>query len=327
MQLPAELARAVEEEAAEFPLRELARAAASISDRYRSDRPRTGRLSRAECAAWVAVRMPATWAAMHAVLHEVRRLDPDGTVQSVLDLGAGPGAGIRAACEVFPFINRATAMEHERSLIAVGERLAKTSEQEAVRKTKWLERDICIGPPFPVHDLVLLAWVAGELDSPAREAALERAWQAAGYGLVIIEPGTPRGFDIVRRARQQLILGGAYLAAPCPSGGDCGAPKGQWCHFAARVERSSLHRRLKGGELSYEDEKFSYVVATRAPVRRAPGRIVRHPQHEPGLIRLEVCTGEAWNKVDVRKRDAERFRRARKGRWGDEWIENAEIQI
>jgi len=34
--------------------------------------------------------------------------------------------------------------------------------------------------------------------------------------------------------------------------------------FPSDVQRHSQHRQLKGGELGYEDEKFSYLVAAKA---------------------------------------------------------------
>jgi ribosomal protein RSM22 (predicted rRNA methylase) len=316
--LPADVASAVEDAASAFPFRDLARAAAGISERYRGDRPRTGRLTPLECAAWAAVRMPATFAATRAVIGELLRRAPEVRIESVLDLGAGTGAGVRAASELLP-LGYATAMEQDAALRALGARLASGA--------RWLERDIRIGPPFPVHDLVLLGWVAGELDSPAREHVLDRAWQSAQRALIMIEPGTTRGFEIVRSARRQLLGAGAFLAAPCPAADECAAPDGEWCHFAARVERTALHRRLKAGELSYEDEKYCYLIATRAPVMRAEQRVVRHPRHEPGLIRLQLCNGDVWQTLEVRKRDKTRFRRARKAQWGDEWVENEESRI
>ena len=320
MQLPRELVLATEEEAAAFPFRDLVRAANAVSERYRGERPRTGRLTKAECVAWAAVRMPATWAATTTVCRELQRLDAALQPESVLDLGAGLGSGIHASCETFPSVQRATAMEGEPALIAMAGRFAAVSSNAAVRSARWLERDLTIGPPFPEHDLVLLAWVAGEIDAPARALVIERAWQAAARALIVIEPGTPRGFETVRAAREQLGAAGAQLVAPCPAAGPCGAPPGEWCHFAARVERSAIHRRLKGGELSYEDEKFSYLIATRQAARRAAMRIVRHPRHEPGLVRLTVCTGEEWRTLEIRKRDRENYPAARKARWGEEWI-------
>jgi ribosomal protein RSM22 (predicted rRNA methylase) len=93
-----------------------------------------------------------------------------------------------------------------------------------------------------------------------------------------------------------------------------------WCHFAARVERSSLHRRVKGGELGHEDEKFSYVALARESVPLPGARIVRHPRHHPGLIEIETCTPDGLRSVRVLKRDRERFRAARKASWGDAGI-------
>jgi len=312
MHLPPEVSRAVQEEANRFPLSELVRAAEAISERYRREHPRTGHLSPVQCAAWAAVRMPATWAATRAVLAELRIRDADVEPRSVLDLGAGPGGGVRAACDVFPSIEEATALEREAGMIALGETFSEPF-------TRWEQRDIRTGPPFPERDLVLLAWVAGELDTAERDVVIERAWKAASFALAVIEPGTPQGFQTIRAVRHRLIELGANLIAPCPSANDCGAPEREWCHFAARVERSALHRRLKGGELSYEDEKFSYLIASRRPVDRAEARIVRHPRHQPGLIRLEICTGNEWRSMEIRKRDKDRFRLARKAQWGGEW--------
>ena len=312
MHLPGELARAVEEHAAAFPFAELARAAAAISERYRGDRPRTGHLSPAECAAWAVVRMPATWAATCVVLEELRTRDQEISPRSVVDLGAGPGGGIHAACQLYPSIERATAIEREGALIELGETFAAL-------RADWIQRDLRNGPLFEEHDLVLLGWVLGELESGERDSLIERAWGAAGRALVIIEPGTPRGFQTIRSARDRLRALDAHLIAPCPGADSCGAPEGEWCHFAARVERSALHRRLKGGELSYEDEKFSYLIASRRPATRAEARIVRHPRHEPGLIRLEVCTGTEWRSLAIPKRQKDQFRLARKAEWGGEW--------
>jgi ribosomal protein RSM22 (predicted rRNA methylase) len=167
---------------------------------------------------------------------------------------------------------------------------------------------------LPRHDLVIAAYSLGEIGA----AAARRLWEAAEVALVVIEPGTPRGFALVRSVRDELVAKGAHVAAPCPTSGACPVVEPDWCHFGARVERSSLHRRVKGGELGYEDEKFSYVALTRSPVE-ASSRVVRRPQHQAGLIVLETCTAEGLRTERVGKRDKEGFRRARKAGWGDRW--------
>jgi ribosomal protein RSM22 (predicted rRNA methylase) len=138
--------------------------------------------------------------------------------------------------------------------------------------------------------------------------------------LVVIEPGTVRGFHFIHEARSALIAAGAHLLAPCPHGKECPmAASGDWCHFAARVERTSLHRQLKGGALGYEDEKFSYVVASRDPISAAPARIVRHPQKHSGHVQLTLCTPEGLTTPTIGKSQKEKYKFARHAHWGDAW--------
>ncbi len=40
----------------------------------------------------------------------------------------------------------------------------------------------------------------------------------------------------------------------------------------------------------YEDEKFSYVIATRSAPVAVASRILRHPLHSAGKAELKLCT-------------------------------------
>jgi ribosomal protein RSM22 (predicted rRNA methylase) len=107
------------------------------------------------------------------------------------------------------------------------------------------------------------------------------------------------------------------VVAPCPHQAAC---PNDWCHFAARIGRTSVHRRLKGGELSYEDEKFSYVAAARDLSGGTPGRVVRRTQQRKGLVSLPLCTAEGVLRTElVSKRQGDRYRAARDVDWGDAW--------
>jgi ribosomal protein RSM22 (predicted rRNA methylase) len=150
-----------------------------------------------------------------------------------------------------------------------------------------------------------------------RESITMRMWEAARVAMVAIEPGTPSGFARVRGMRAELLTAGAHIVAPCPGAVACPMEGRDWCHFAARVERSSLHRRMKDGELGYEDEKYSYVAVTREAVETAAARILRRPRHLPGFITIETCTAEGLKTERIGKRDRERFRAARRASWGD----------
>lgn len=138
---------------------------------------------------------------------------------------------------------------------------------------------------------------------------------------MIVEPGTPDGYARMIEARDRLIAAGFHVAAPCPHSAACPiVPGTDWCHFSARVSRSSLHRQIKGGTLPYEDEKFSYVAATRLPVAPAPARVVRKPQIRKGQVLLDLCEKDpALGRTTVTKRHGALYRAARDTDWGDPW--------
>jgi ribosomal protein RSM22 (predicted rRNA methylase) len=114
--------------------------------------------------------------------------------------------------------------------------------------------------------------VLNELAPAARESVLQRLWDATADTLVIVEPGTPAGWERILAARRQLIEAGAHVLAPCPHAFACPLQAPDWCHFAERVARSRLHRLAKGADVPWEDEKFSYVAVSRS--RRC--RCTRH---------------------------------------------------
>jgi len=312
MHLPTELAEAIEEEASRHDRAALLRAVAEISRRYHAEGARsTGRLSDVERAAYLAVRAPAIYGALCEVFTELQARIPVARVGTLLDLGAGPGTATWAAAAILPDLVESTCIEQDRGLIELGHPLSRLAP------ARWIEADLDDVSPLPQADLVVLSYVAGELDVPG--PLIDRAWAAAALALVIVEPGTPRGFSVVRAARDQLIRSGAGIAAPCPHALACPMNAPDWCHFASRIERSKLHRQLKSGELGYEDEKFSYVIASRVPLSPVPARVVRHPWITPGLIRLELCTVDNVKSRTVRKREKKLFRLARKARWGGEF--------
>jgi ribosomal protein RSM22 (predicted rRNA methylase) len=137
----------------------------------------------------------------------------------------------------------------------------------------------------------------------------------------VIEPGTPAGFARIIRARTTLIDSGFTIVAPCPHESRCPMlQRGDWCHFAERLDRSRLHRSVKAGELSYEDEKYSYVAATRGLVERPPARILRHPQLRKGLVSFELCTSSgAATEERIGKSQGLLYKASRHAQWGDPW--------
>jgi ribosomal protein RSM22 (predicted rRNA methylase) len=306
VQLPDHVRRMIEERAEAVGFPALRRAASAMSQAYREDR--AVRLPDEErAAAYLVTRMPATFAAAHAVLRELRERLGTRPISSMLDIGAGTGAASLAARQCFPEVQTITMVERDSAL--AGAALQWLPEAAVILE------DVARIKTLPPHDLVLAAYSLDEIGKPLAA----RLWQAARVALVAIEPGTPRGYSLVLRVRQELLESGAHMVAPCPAAAPCPLSVPDWCHFAARVERSSIHRRIKDAELGYEDEKFSYVALAREPVQLAASRIIRRPRQRPGLIVLETCAPAGVRTVRVPRRDRAAFRAARQAPWGAAW--------
>jgi ribosomal protein RSM22 (predicted rRNA methylase) len=324
MRLSAGLLDAIQRETDKVDRRKLAQATAQLTEHYKTaDFSSPAVASEAHRAAYLAVRMPATYAAIRRVFAEIKLRAPQQEIASLLDLGAGPGTALFAAAEHFPQLRQATLIEFDSAWIAVGKRLAEQSESLVVQQAQWLKQDLRSGLSCENHDLVVISYTLGELPHAAAEAMLNKAWKCAGKFLVVIEPGTRRGFAAINAARSALLANAAAILAPCPHHFTCPmAAAGDWCHFSQRVERTSQHRQLKGGALGYEDEKFSYFVAAKSAAQSTGARIVRHPGKHSGHVKLVLCTGEG--KIENRtitRSSKDAYKRARKAEWGDLWID------
>lgn len=273
-----------------------------------------------DVASYAAYRMPATYAAVRAVLAQL----PPLRATSLLDVGGGTGAAAWAVAATADALTDITVIDRSPLALAFGARLAATATAPALRAARWLP--LALDGPLPAADVITVSYLLGEL-SPAERADLIGVLAAADATVVVVEPGTPAGHRRVLAARDRLLGAGHQVIAPCPHGDRCPLADGDdWCHFAARLDRSAMHRRIKDADLGYEDEKFSYIVSSRdadavAAGRHAAaaGRVIRHPQRRKGLVTLTVC--EAGGDVTRRAvgRSRPDYRAVRGLRWGDPW--------
>lgn len=316
MDLPVELRQALAAVATRQGGYEIVRTSHALSRRYRDATlaPEQSRLlGNDDVAAYVTSRMPATWAALSAGMSAARHRVPELSVRTQLDVGAGPGTATWAARAIWPELGHVTALERSRTMVRMGKELMRSMDLPPV--VEWKEGDAASILPETTFDLVTAGYVLNEMPVTATPM-IERLWNATGGLLLVVEPGTPDGFERIRQVRARLIELGARLAAPCPHERGCPMSGGNWCHFAQRVSRSSLHRRAKGGQLAYEDEKFSYVAATRFEVGPIAGRVLRHPSVRTCNIGLEVCAPQGLIQCTVSRRDGEEYRTARALKWG-----------
>jgi ribosomal protein RSM22 (predicted rRNA methylase) len=242
-----------------------------------------------------------------------------------LDLGGGTGAAAWAANAVWPEA-RSEIVERLPAALALGKQLGTAGPsarggQDVDAGTvgsawRWTLADLRTWTPLgrPV-DLVTIGYVLNELGSPARADLLRKA-TAVATTVVVVEPGTPAGHRRTLEARDFLIDQEFRIAAPCPHQGSCPV---DWCHFATRLPRTELHRTLKDGSRNYEDEKFSYVVATRAPVRPAAARVLTRPVKRKGQVLLDLCTATGSAERVVVPKSSPAYRPTRNTTWGDTW--------
>lgn len=278
----------------------------------------------AEVFAYAAYRMPATYAVAHAVLAAMQAAAPDVQPQTLVDFGAGTGAFGWAATELWPTVTELCLLEQAEHAVALGRSLAQASGRSTLQTARWISWRLGDAEHDIAGDVASAAYVLGELSSD-QQARLLDTMTATAPVVVLIEPGTPAGFARIIAARDALIASGHTILAPCPHEFACPMlAKHDWCHFAARLDRSRLHREVKGGDMSYEDEKFSYVVARRTAAEGVgsfrDARIVRHPRQRKGLVSLQLCTpsGSAVEQL-VAKSQGMAYRFARDARWGSTW--------
>lgn len=318
MDLPPALRQAVDEAIAGLSGARIAEAANRLSQRYRGE-VRDGSLHVSaddDAAAYLATRLPATYAAIRAALSEVAIRMPDFSPQSLLDLGAGPGTALFAARDLWPSISSADLVEASATMRRWGTRLAETAPD---CRTLWHEQDVTRQlPPSGPHDVVTLAYVLDELDPASRQPLVEAAWRAAASLVVIVEPGTPSGWRRIADARATMIELGANVVAPCPHEAACPILEPDWCHFSRRLARSRIHRLGKEASVPFEDEKFAYCAFARfAPVLPS-ARVLSQPRTGSGKVLLKLCLedGHVAERL-LTRRDGEIFRAARRLGWGD----------
>jgi ribosomal protein RSM22 (predicted rRNA methylase) len=318
MELPIPLRQGVERLLEKVPLPMLKQAAKTLSDRYRAEL-RDGRLHMAEemaVKAYLATRLPATYAAVRASLDAVGEARPDYAPKTLLDVGAGPGTVLWAALDLWPDLEQAVLIEASAGVRRVGEALAT---EAMTARIAWLAGDVTIDlADLKPAELVTCAYVLDEIGPASLPKLIDRLWHLTDDTLLVVEPGTPAGWQRILAVRRHLIEAGGHVLAPCPHEAPCPLAAPDWCHFSRRVARSRLHRLAKDADVPWEDEKFIYVAASRQPVPSRSGRVIAPPKSGSGKVQLKLCEtdGSAGEKLFT-KRDGDAFRLARRLDWGD----------
>ena len=175
-----------------YKLNSLAKAFERISDRYRKG---SGSFLQTQEERWVYLltRLPATFAASLRVCQEIRRRQKDLVIETIQDVGAGPGAGLWALAEVFEMLAKATLVEKDLDFLRMGKEIAALSTQNVVQQAIWHCEDMTRVDTFEPHDLTILSYSIGEIPEHFWKELVPKLWRATQKVLVFIEPGTPVG--------------------------------------------------------------------------------------------------------------------------------------
>lgn len=316
--LPLKLSNAIDRELASLPPDKLREACFDLTQRYNQGQFIKTQLHR---QAYMGVRLPATYGATRQVF---RRIEPFLTpITSLLDLGAGMGALAWAAADGMPNLHSITLFERDVEMLRMGQHLTQNNLDPL--EIAWCRDDITQAVSFPSHEAVVMSYILNELSLKEQIHAIQKAYEATDKLLILIEPGTPKGYNNILLARTFLIDQGAHIIAPCPHKAPCPlAPafkEGKdWCHFRVRIPRGKYHRRAKEASLPYEDEKYSYLVVSPHQQHQSGDRIIKAPILKTGHVILDLCTksGQEERRI-VSKSEGEAYARARDCDWGDEW--------
>lgn len=319
MQLPPEIRNAIETLAEQAGIKALRDAAQAVSERYRDkDAVNVAIRSEVEALAYLVTRFPATYAAARFAFGQIARADPDFQPQSLVDIGAGPGTAALAALDVWPLAGPITLLEPNPYLRAAGQALCALSGY--AERVAWDEGNV-LNAPVPQADLVVSGYVFNEVLRQSKDAqnVVRKVWDAAAGMLVIIEPGTPSGFEHIMVFRDFAREQAVHIAAPCPHSLACPLRPGPaWCHFSVRVERTKLHKTIKqDAVLGYEDEKFSFVsLARHAAAQRPDYRLIGHPSRQK-MLQIQICGNDGVAATRSLAKSHPLYKQIRKLDWGE----------
>lgn len=323
MEIPKILESAIEKEIQKSKISELKEEAKSLSYRYMNQK-RTGEsfiTNEQQAIVYSIIRMPATYAAVATALKHILELtekEEKIKIETVLDVGAGTGAGSWAVRDLINF-KQITCIEKDVNMRKVGMKLM--NNDKILKETKWINIDIVKEKEdITGHaDLVIASYMTNELKKEDRIKAIEKLIRATNEILLIIEPGTPEGHQIIKEIKKYCIKQSLYVLAPCVTQEECKLPSNDWCHSTCRIQRTKIHKILKDGDAPYEDEKFSYIAVSKEKVNleKNMSRILRHPIIKSGFINMRLCTRDGIKNTTISKRDGELYKQAKKKHCGD----------
>jgi len=257
--------------------------------------------SREDSAVYAISRMPSTFAVIYTLINDLLKQDKIKNIGSVIDIGSGTGAGYFACKELFDDVS-VSLFERDKNMIEIFD---KFETGENVKRFEFLKDSI-----DESADLVMSNYVFSELNEEGRKTALKKMLDCSNKYVLIVDTGTPRTYENFMKLKKMVSEMGYKVIAPCNSE-KCGL-KNDYCQFYARVERSSLLKMAKQGTLSYEDEKYFYLLISKEAEAMQNKRVIRRPVINTNEVNLVLCDNLGVMQTKVTKKNRDAYKKARK---------------
>ena len=281
----------------------------SMTEKYKSSSG-TGKSlieSKNDGLLYAVSRMPATYSVILTLLNQLNKQQMIDDFSSVIDVGCGTGAGYFAVKEFNGNVG-IKLFEREKNMIDI---FNQFETGEIVQKFDLIKDELNCKA-----DLVLSSYVLSELGDEQRINAAKKLYDASNKYLLLIDTGTPKVWAQMMEIKKQLINYGAKLVAPCQRE-NC-LLQDDYCQFFARVERTSIHKAVKDATLSYEDEKYFYLLFSKdETIINDKSRIIRRPSIKQNVVELFLCSSHGLEKKSFSKRDKEEYKLAKKSKIND----------
>lgn len=249
-------------------------------------------------------RMPATFSVIYTLMRDLSSQNLLGDITTVLDVGSGTGAGYFALKEFDENLS-IDLIERDKNMIDVFKALTDGLVDVSVGDIRGFKSKT-------KTDLVISSYVLSELGEDDRKTALKNLMNASNGYVLVVDTGTPKTYEFMMDLKRFANGSGWHVVAPCMHE-EC-ALKNDYCQFFARVERSSLHRLAKDATLSYEDEKYFYLLISKDDKEITGERIIRRPVIKEGSVSLVLCGKTGVENKMFTKKNKDEFKRAKKSK-------------
>lgn len=318
MQLPNEILEKAISIAENFSKKDLSRSFKEVSEKYRGEKYGKSLLNQEqEATAYALSRMPATYAAVStAVTQMLLSIKEKIEIKTLIDIGAGTGAATLAIAQQISF-DKIICLEREEAMINLGKNLLSASDKQVVREAEWKKQDIISKDLIEKSDVIVVSYMLNELDKTNCLQLVEKLWNQTNQILLIVDPGTPRDFENMIKIKEFLVEKGANIIAPCSREKGCDLPKGDWCHFLCRVERTKWQKEIKDASVPYEDEKFTYLAFSKQDIGKTDNRVIRPAINKTNFIKVKLCNNGKVEEFEITKKEKELYKKAKKIKVGD----------